>query len=88
MEYSVEVSALKEAIKAHGSLRIACSGGGDSSLLAVIAREVLGDRMSCALLDSPLLPRRSFLEAIAIARENDLPLTVLPFSLLGRKSVV
>lgn len=88
MEYIVEVSALKEAIKAHGSLLIAFSGGVDSSLLAVIAREVLGDRMSCALLDSPLLPRRSFLEAIVIARENDFPLTVLPFSLLSRDDIL
>ena len=88
MEYSAEVSALEEAIRAQGSLLIAFSGGVDSSLLAVIARGVLGGRMSCALLDSPLLPRRSFLEAVAIAREYDLPLTVLPFSLLSKNDIL
>ncbi|ACL16552.1 ATP-dependent sacrificial sulfur transferase LarE [Methanosphaerula palustris] len=88
MEYITELSALKDVIRARGSLLIAFSGGVDSSLLAVIAREVLRDRMNCVLLDSPLLPRRSYREAIALAGEYDLPLTVLSFSLLSRDDIL
>lgn len=88
MEYQAELSALKEAIRAHESLLIAFSGGVDSSLLAVVAREVLGEKMHCALLDSPLLPRRGYQEAIAIAGEYDLPLTVLPYSVLSKADIM
>lgn len=88
MEYNAELSALKEAIRAHESLLIAFSGGVDSGLLAVVAREVLGERMHCALLDSPLLPRRSYQEAIAIAEEYNLPLTVLSYSVLSNEEIL
>jgi pyridinium-3,5-biscarboxylic acid mononucleotide sulfurtransferase len=88
MEYNAELSALKEALIARKSLLIAFSGGVDSSLLAVIAREVLGDKMHCALLDSPLLPRRSYREAIAMAGEHDLPLTVLSYSVLSKDDIL
>ncbi|MEN6518977.1 MAG: ATP-dependent sacrificial sulfur transferase LarE [Methanospirillum sp.] len=69
--------ALKKEIERIGPLLVSYSGGVDSALLAVVARGVLGDRMTCAFLDSPLVPRAAVAEAREIAREHDLPLVVI-----------
>jgi pyridinium-3,5-biscarboxylic acid mononucleotide sulfurtransferase len=53
------------------------SGGVDSSFLAVIARDVLGDAVTAVIADSPSLPRRELSEAIAFARHHDIPLEVV-----------
>ncbi len=74
-----KLRALKEEIERIGPLLVSFSGGVDSALLAVAAREVLGERMACAFLDSPLIPRAAAAEAREIAREHDLPLVVIPF---------
>jgi uncharacterized protein len=75
--------ALKQEIERIGPLLVSYSGGVDSALLAVVAHDVLGDRMACAFLDGPLIPRAAAAEAQAIAREHDLPLVVIPFDPLG-----
>jgi uncharacterized protein len=79
--------ALKQEIERIGPLLVSYSGGVDSALLAVIARNVLGDRMACAFLDGPLIPRAAAAEAQAIAREYDLPLVVIPFDPLGDPAI-
>jgi pyridinium-3,5-biscarboxylic acid mononucleotide sulfurtransferase len=53
------------------------SGGVDSSFLAVVARDVLGDDVTAVIADSPSLPRRELSEAIAFARHHDIPLEVV-----------
>lgn len=53
------------------------SGGVDSSLLAVVARQELGDRLLAVIADSPSLPRRELVGALALARRHDLPLEVV-----------
>jgi uncharacterized protein len=57
---------------------VAFSGGVDSSLLAVVAREVHGDRARAVLADSPSLPRHELAAATAFAERHDLPLRVIP----------
>jgi uncharacterized protein len=57
---------------------ISFSGGVDSGLLAVLAREVLGDRMRCVLLTSPVVPASAVKQALRIADEYGLALDVLP----------
>ena len=53
------------------------SGGVDSSLLAVVARQAVGDRLRAVIADSPSLPRRELDAALALARRHDVPLEVV-----------
>jgi uncharacterized protein len=78
-----KVQALKEILQSYGSVLISYSGGVDSALLASIAHDVLGDRASCTILDSPVLPRRAFEDAKIIAARIGIACTVLPDPILG-----
>lgn len=76
---------LKQAIEDRGSLLIAFSGGVDSTLLAVLAQDIVGTGMRCVLLDSPVVPRSAVSEARAIAAEYNLPLEIIPVATLERQ---
>jgi len=66
---------LARALQAHGSLLVAYSGGVDSAVLAVAARQVLGpDRMLAVLGVSPSLAAAQREQAVAIARDRAIPL--------------
>lgn len=52
---------------------VSYSGGVDSTLVAFLAREVLGNRMLAVTVASPLLPRRDLTSAIAVAKRLALP---------------
>jgi len=56
---------------------VAFSGGVDSTLLGVLAKEVLGGRSRCVLLDSPVVPRAAVEQAQQIARDYDLGLDII-----------
>jgi pyridinium-3,5-biscarboxylic acid mononucleotide sulfurtransferase len=77
---AAKLLALREELERLGTVLISYSGGVDSALLAVVAREALGDGMVCAFLDGPLVPRAAAVEARAIAARHDLPLIVIPFN--------
>jgi uncharacterized protein len=62
---------------------VSYSGGVDSTVLAVAAQEVLGQKSSCVILDSPLFPRRSLKKALDRAEKLGLDVEVIPFPILG-----
>lgn len=64
---------LEASIRARGPMVVACSGGVDSGLLAVVAHRVLGAKMLCVLGVSPSLARDEEAEAVAFFEANGLP---------------
>lgn len=62
--------ALKDLIASYGALAVAYSGGVDSTYLAEVAAEVLGQNAHILLADSPSVPREELEEASDFARNR------------------
>jgi uncharacterized protein len=66
-ELDPKLSVLKRCIEDTGGLAVAFSGGVDSTLLAAVAFEVLGDRALAVTASSPLYPTHEQQEAKDLA---------------------
>jgi uncharacterized protein len=64
---------LMAKLKKLDSLMVAFSGGVDSAFLLAVAHEALGKKVLAVTAVSPIHPLRERTEAIAFARENDIP---------------
>lgn len=73
---------LKERIRETGRILISYSGGVDSSLLARVAHDVLGERAMAVILDCETYPRSELEQAVALAESLGLELRVVRFSIL------
>jgi uncharacterized protein len=81
-------ASLQSHLRKLGRVLIAYSGGVDSAYLAWAAHQALGDNMLAVIADSPSLARTQLADAIAFAREQTIPLKVIPTSELERPEYV
>ncbi len=72
-----KIAGLRRIVSGIPDPAVAFSGGVDSSLLAVVARDVHGDDMRAVIADSPSLPRHELAAAIRFADAQNLPLRVV-----------
>ena len=75
-ELAKKRAALDQDLRALGHTLIAYSGGTDSAFLAWAAHEALGTKMLAVIADSPSLARFQLADAIAFAREQNIPLEI------------
>src|ERR1700730_15447490 len=68
---------LREILAGRARLLVAYSGGVDSAFLAWMAHQVLGNQMLAVIADSPSLARTHLEDALAFARERDIPVEVV-----------
>jgi len=86
LDIPAKEQALLENITRRGPMLVAYSGGVDSTLLAVLARDALGAKSRCILLDSPVVPRSAVQQAEQLARDLGLALDILPIPLMAHEA--
>ena len=87
-ELEAKRAALDAKLRALGSTLIAYSGGVDSAFLAWAAHQVLGDNMLGVIADSASLARTQLEDALAFAREQNIPTEVIATTELERPDYV
>jgi pyridinium-3,5-biscarboxylic acid mononucleotide sulfurtransferase len=85
---SAKESQLWADLSQLGSLLVAYSGGVDSAYLAWAAHRVLGDKMLAVIADSPSLARTQLADALAFAKEQEIPTEVIVTAELDRPDYV
>jgi uncharacterized protein len=73
----LKFTSLSSILTAIPDAVVGFSGGVDSSLLAVAARDAIGDALRAVIADSPSLPRRELRAAIEFARRHEIRLQVV-----------
>jgi uncharacterized protein len=91
-EVETAIGTKSELLHTHlrklGRVLVAYSGGVDSAYLAWAAYHALGGKMLAIIADSPSLARTQLADAVAFAREQSIPLEVIPTSELDRPEYV
>jgi pyridinium-3,5-biscarboxylic acid mononucleotide sulfurtransferase len=81
-------AALDNELRSLGRVLVAYSGGTDSAFLAWAAHEALGTEMLAVIADSPSLARYQLNDAVEFAREQNIPLEIIPTQELDRPEYV
>ncbi len=87
-ELATKRAALEAGLRSLGRTLIAYSGGTDSAFLAWAARQVLGGDMLAVIADSPSLARFQLEDAVAFAREQNIPFEIIPTQEMARPEYV
>jgi uncharacterized protein len=92
MAVSTELDAKRSALDQHlrglGRTLVAYSGGTDSAFLCWAAHRALGSNMLAVIADSPSLARFQLADAIAFAREQEIPLEIIRTDEMNRAEYV
>lgn len=76
--------ALDRLLRSLGPTLVAYSGGTDSAFLAWSCHQALGSNMLAVIADSPSLARFQLQDAVAFAREQNIPLEIIKTQELDR----
>jgi len=87
-ELARKASRLDAQLRQGGRMLVAYSGGVDSAYLAWAAHRALAGGMLAVIADSPSLARTQLSDALAFAREQAIPVEVVPTSELDRAAYV
>jgi uncharacterized protein len=87
MDCQQKLETLKRIIANKKKLLIALSGGVDSSLLAKISSDMLGDDALCIILDHEAFPRSELSNAEYLAKSLGLNYRIVKFSLLDKHEI-
>jgi uncharacterized protein len=87
-ELDAKRSALEQHLRSLGRTLVAYSGGTDSAFLAWACHQALGIDMLAVIADSPSLARFQLEDAVAFARENNIPIEVIRTDELDRPEYV
>jgi uncharacterized protein len=77
-----KLQELKKKLAEKKNIVISFSGGVDSSLLAKVAMDVLGENALCVILDSETMPRSELENAEALARSLGINYRIAKYSIL------
>ena len=77
---------LQDFFDRHPAVALAFSGGADSAYL-LYAAKAAGAQVHAYFADTPLQPRFELSDAVSVARQLAVPLTVLPLDLLHEPSI-
>src|ERR1700686_4565451 len=88
IELESKRESLQTRLRSMGRLLVAYSGGVDSAYLAFAAHQALKEKMLAVIADSPSLARTQLNDAVAFAREQSIPLEVIPTGELDRPEYV
>lgn len=74
MEYNVKTKfeKLKEILAGTGGIAVAFSGGVDSTFLAKVSHDILGDKMMAVTARSTTFPEREYKEALSFAEKESI----------------
>ena len=88
MNFFSQLKKIRSEIAEKGKIIVAYSGGVDSSLLAKIAHDVLGENALCVIIDSETLPRSELDNAVQLAQSLGLNYEVIRMHFLSAEEFV
>jgi uncharacterized protein len=88
MDYEHKLQELKKKLSEKDRILIAFSGGVDSSLLAKVASDVLGENALCVILDSETMPKSELENAQALARSLGINIQIMKYSILDNPEFI